>query len=136
MTKKALVFLLVILLSLLLCTGISGVQMGMSPHFDHLNPVKEMEFSYRDNKATKSKQIFCGICKTVVKKAISYIGKTVTKDEVNRQIDTICKKIKIPGCVTFVNKYKIKLVNALLSGGNELTICIKLKLCKKMYMQA
>ncbi|XDV43210.1 hypothetical protein PO909_011727 [Leuciscus waleckii] len=134
MTKKSLVFLLG---SLLLCSVISDVQMGLSQqHFDHLNPVREMEFSYHDKKATENKPlILCDSCKILVKKIIAYIGKHASKDKVDRQLGTICKKIKIPGCTKFVKKYKIKLINALISGGNERTICIKLNLCKPMYMQ-
>ncbi|KAF4102212.1 antimicrobial peptide NK-lysin [Onychostoma macrolepis] len=129
---KSLVFLLA---SLLFCSGISDVQMGMSQHFDHPNPAREMEFSYHD-KAMENKQfIFCRACKTILRKVIQFVGKTVSKEEINRQLDRICGKIRIRGCKSFLQKYKNKLVIYLLSGDKAGTICIKLKLCKQMDMQ-
>ncbi|XP_052386590.1 prosaposin [Carassius gibelio] len=122
---KSLVFLLA---SLVFC---SDVQMGTSQYFEHPNPVREMEFSYHD-KATENKQIiYCSVCKAIVRKLISYIGKNANKEEVNRKLDNICTKIKIPGCSGFLRKYKNKLVTALLSGDKAATICVKLKLCKR-----
>ncbi|XP_059377024.1 antimicrobial peptide NK-lysin [Carassius carassius] len=129
---KSLIFLLV---TLLFCSGISDVQMGMSQHFDHLNPVREMELSYHD-KATENKQlIICSVCKTILRKVIGYIGKTASKEKINQQLDKICEKIRIRGCKTFVQKYKNKLVTYLLSGDRAGTICIKLKMCKQMDIQ-
>uniref|UniRef100_A0A9J8BXK2 Saposin B-type domain-containing protein n=1 Tax=Cyprinus carpio carpio TaxID=630221 RepID=A0A9J8BXK2_CYPCA len=109
--------------------------MGMSQHFDHPNPVREMEFSYHD-KATENKQIIiCNVCKTILRKVIAFIGKTASKEEINQKLDRICQKIRISGCQSFLQKYKNKVVNSLISGDKAGTICIKLKLCKKMDMQ-
>ncbi|XP_052436046.1 antimicrobial peptide NK-lysin [Carassius gibelio] len=129
---KSLIFLLA---TLLFCSGISHVQMGMSQHFDHLNPVREMEFGYHD-KATENKQlIICNVCKMILGKVIGYIGKTASKEKINQQLDKICEKIRIRGCKNFLQKYKTKLVTYLLSGDKAGTICIKLQLCKQMDMQ-
>nr|XP_017207213.1 antimicrobial peptide NK-lysin-like [Danio rerio] len=74
----------------------------------------------------------CVICKYVMRKVIVGVGKTVSKDEVNRQLNTICRKIRIPGCRNFVRKYRNKLINDLLAGARAHTICVHLKLCKNM----
>ncbi|KAI2654341.1 hypothetical protein H4Q32_011042 [Labeo rohita] len=124
-----------LLASLLLCSGISDVQMGMSQHFDHPNPVKELEFSYRDS-ATENKQIIkCNACKTILRTVIKYIGKTASKEEVNRQLDKVCKTIKIRGCARLLQKFKNKIISELLSGDKASTICINIKMCRRMYMQ-
>nr|XP_055027304.1 antimicrobial peptide NK-lysin [Misgurnus anguillicaudatus] len=90
------------------------------------------EFSHYDNKATKNKQgrFKCGFCKRVVGKILAIIGKQISKDKTGRQLDNICRKLKIPFCKRFVNKYKNNLINALSAGGHAHTICVKLKLCK------
>ncbi|XP_018970060.2 antimicrobial peptide NK-lysin [Cyprinus carpio] len=129
---KLLIFLLA---TLLFCSGISNVQMGMSQHFDHPNPVREMEFSYHDKAMENKQMIICGVCKTILRKVITFIGKTASKEEINQKLDRICQKIRISGCQSFLQKYKNKVVNSLLSGDKAGTICIKLKLCKKMDMQ-
>uniref|UniRef100_A0A673KVV9 Saposin B-type domain-containing protein n=1 Tax=Sinocyclocheilus rhinocerous TaxID=307959 RepID=A0A673KVV9_9TELE len=72
--------------------------------------------------------IYCPTCKAILRKLITYIGKTATKEGVNRLLDRICKKIRISGCTRFLQKYKNKLVIALLSGDKAGTICVKLKL--------
>nr|QGA69872.1 NK-lysin antimicrobial peptide type 3 [Sinocrossocheilus bamaensis] len=109
--------------------------MGISQRFGYLNPVRELELSYHD-KATENKQmIYCDACKAILRRVIKYIGKTASKDEVNRQLDRICKRIRIRGCTRFLQKYKNKLVIALLSGDKASTICIKLKMCRRMYVQ-
>lgn len=108
--------------------------------------------------------IICGVCKTILRKVITFIGKTASKvcktylytcwayyklnvfpcswfvlifsqEEINQKLDRICKKIRISGCQSFLQKYKNKVVNSLISGDKAGTICIKLKLCKKMDMQ-
>ncbi|XP_052002084.1 antimicrobial peptide NK-lysin [Xyrauchen texanus] len=131
MTKFSFVYLLG---ALLLCSGISENQTVMA-HDDHQNPVKEKEFSQHDNKAMDDKQgVFCGVCKTIITKVLNSIGKAFSKNDIDQQLNTICEKTKIPFCKRFLQKYKTKLINALLSGDNNRTICIKLKLCKQMYM--
>ncbi|XP_043119303.1 uncharacterized protein LOC122362088 [Puntigrus tetrazona] len=129
---KALVFLLA---SLLFCSAISDDQMGMSQHFDHPHPVREMEFIYHDKAIENKELILCGICKSILRKVIELIGKTANKEEINQKIDKICQKIRIPGCTNFVLKYKNKIVDALLSGNKAGSICLKIKLCKKTDMK-
>ncbi|XP_051578710.1 antimicrobial peptide NK-lysin [Myxocyprinus asiaticus] len=120
--------------ALLLCSGISDNQTGMS-HDDHQNPVKEKEFSQHDNKAMDDKQAaFCVVCKAIIRKVLNSIGKAFSKNDIDQQLNTVCRKMKIPGCRKFLQKYKTKLINALVSGDNYRTICVKLKLCKQKYM--
>ncbi|XP_056333760.1 prosaposin [Danio aesculapii] len=125
MTKIALVFLLG---SLLVCSGVSDVQMEILQQSDLLNPEQGLKFSDYDNKLL----VFCNICKNVMRKVIIAVGKTVSKDEINRQLDKICMKLRIPGCRRFVQKYKNALINALLAGNRAQATCVQLKLCKNM----
>ncbi|KAK2878786.1 hypothetical protein Q8A67_019577 [Cirrhinus molitorella] len=63
----------------------------MSQHFDHPNPVWELELSYSDKAMENKQMIYCSACKTLLRKVIQYIGKTASKDEINRKLDTILK---------------------------------------------
>ncbi|XP_056623656.1 antimicrobial peptide NK-lysin-like [Triplophysa dalaica] len=124
MAKVSCVFLI---MALLFWSDFSDIQIGMCQDIDQL-------LSQNGNQSMiNNKRIFCGICKSVVKKVMATIGKHISKDETGQKLDKICEKIKIPLCSGFIKKYRTKLIDALSAGGDGHSTCVKLKLCKQVY---
>ncbi|XP_056624567.1 antimicrobial peptide NK-lysin-like [Triplophysa dalaica] len=124
MTKVSCVFLIMALLS---WSDISDIQIGTCQDIDQL-------LSQNGNQSMiNNKGVFCGVCKSVVKKVMATIGKHISKDETGQKLDNICAKLKIPFCKRFVRKYRAKLIDALSAGGDGHSTCVKLKLCKRVY---
>ncbi|KAI7804490.1 uncharacterized protein LOC130560700 [Triplophysa rosa] len=124
MAKVSCVFLIV---ALLFCSDISDIQIGMCQDID------QVLSQYGNQSMINNQAIFCGVCKSVVRKVIATVGKHISKDETGQKLDNICAKLKIPFCKRFVSKYRAKLIDALSAGGDGHAICFKLKLCKSVY---
>ncbi|XP_053489007.1 prosaposin isoform X2 [Ictalurus furcatus] len=76
----------------------------------------------------------CSICEKILKKIFTSIGNELSKDNIDRALKLVCWKSPGPMkkiCMSFIKKYKAKLVNILKSARNPHEACKRLNLCKK-----
>ncbi|XP_017331955.1 prosaposin [Ictalurus punctatus] len=76
----------------------------------------------------------CSICEKILKKIFTSIGNELSKDNIDRALNKVCEKSPGPikkVCMSFIKKYKAKLVNILKSARNPHEACRRLNLCKK-----
>ncbi|KAF4084438.1 hypothetical protein AMELA_G00128690 [Ameiurus melas] len=74
----------------------------------------------------------CAICKVILKKIFMAIGSELSKDGIDTALNKVC--VKSAGlkkiCMSFIRKYKAKLVRILMSARNPHEACKRLNLCK------
>ncbi|KAF7704786.1 uncharacterized protein LOC124390338 [Silurus meridionalis] len=75
----------------------------------------------------------CNICKMILKKIFTSIGKQLSKDKIDTALNKVCQPLKVikAPCKSFIKKYKGKLVKAIMSAKNAPAACKQLTLCKK-----
>ncbi|KAL6478320.1 hypothetical protein MHYP_G00141550 [Metynnis hypsauchen] len=62
----------------------------------------------------------CIICKKVVSIVLQKVGQSISKHNIERALDGICSKVGlISACRRFIQKYKVKLVNAISAGNSS-----------------
>ncbi|CAB1330644.1 unnamed protein product [Coregonus sp. 'balchen'] len=74
----------------------------------------------------------CYVCKLIIKKVKAKLNGDNNKDDTAAALDSICGSLRmLKGmCKKLVNKYKVKLIDALVGDVDARDACKTLKLCK------